>query len=49
VRITLDGGVEPGNIAELAALGARDFIAGGAIFYNRPAVERVKEFREAMP
>jgi ribulose-phosphate 3-epimerase len=49
VRITLDGGVEPSTVAELAALGARDFIAGGAIFYNRPAVERVNEFRRAMP
>jgi ribulose-phosphate 3-epimerase len=49
VRIMLDGGVEPGNIAELAALGANDFVSGGAIFYQRPAVERVNEFRRAMP
>ena len=49
VRITLDGGVEPDNIAELAGLGVNDFISGGSIFYHRPAVERVREFREAMP
>ena len=49
VRITLDGGVEPGNIAELARLGVNDFISGGSIFYHPPAVERVREFREAMP
>jgi ribulose-phosphate 3-epimerase len=49
IAIAIDGGVEPSNVADLAALGARDFIAGGAIFYDRPAVERVREFREAMP
>jgi ribulose-phosphate 3-epimerase len=37
IRIMLDGGVESHNIAELAALGANDFVAGGSIFYNRPA------------
>jgi len=49
LRITLDGGVEPGNIAELARLGVNDFISGGSIFYHRPAGARVREFREAMP
>ena len=56
IRITLDGGVEPHNMAELAALGANDFVAGGAIFYNRPerdrqklAAERVGLLRRAMP
>jgi ribulose-phosphate 3-epimerase len=56
IRILLDGGVEPTNIAELAELGADDFVAGGAIFYDRPetdrarvAAERVRAFREAMP
>ena len=49
VMIALDGGVEPGNIAELAHLGVNDFISGGSIFYHRPAAERVREFREAMP
>ncbi len=56
IRILLDGGVAPDNIAELAQLGATDFVAGGAIFYNRPngnraevAAQRVRELREAMP
>jgi len=55
IRITLDGGVESHNVAELAALGANDFIAGGAIFYNRPekdrqkvAADRVRTLREAL-
>lgn len=55
MRILLDGGVAPDNIAELAQLGATDFVAGGAIFYNRPdtnrtkvAAERVRQLREAM-
>lgn len=56
IRILLDGGVEAETIAELADLGADDFVAGGAIFYNRPdrdrshmAAERVKALRERMP
>lgn len=49
VTITLDGGVEPDNIAELAGLGVNDFVSGGSIFYDRPAADRVSEFREAMP
>ncbi len=56
VRIMLDGGVESHNIAELAALGADDFVAGGAIFYNRSdedrqkmAADRVRQLCGAMP
>ncbi len=56
IRVLLDGGVEPGNVAELAELGADDFVGGGAVFYRRPetdrpaaAAERVRAFREAMP
>jgi len=56
VRIEIDGGVEHDNVAELAGLGADDFVSGGAIFYNRPesdraqvAAERVREFRKRMP
>ena len=55
LRVLVDGGVDQGNVEELAALGADDFVAGGAIFYHRPdgerartAAERVKAFREAM-
>ena len=56
IRIAVDGGVEPHNIAELAALGGDDFVAGGSIFYNRPkkdrqktAADRVRRLREACP
>lgn len=49
VRISLDGGVEASNVAEFAELGVNDFISGGSIFYHRPADERVRELREAMP
>jgi len=56
IRILLDGGVQPGNMAELAELGADDFVAGGAIFYDRPdgdrsrvAADRVRELREGLP
>jgi ribulose-phosphate 3-epimerase len=56
VRIALDGGVEASNIAELAGLGVDDFIAGGAIFYERAdtgraqvAAARVRELCEAVP
>jgi ribulose-phosphate 3-epimerase len=47
--ITVDGGVEPDNIGGLAQLGVNDFVSGGSIFYHRPAVDRVREFREALP
>lgn len=55
VSILLDGGVDAGNIGELAALGVDDFVVGGALFYGRPdsgraevAAERVRELREAL-
>ncbi len=48
LTITVDGGVEPDNIAELARLGAADFVSGGTIFYHPPAVARVRELREAL-
>jgi len=55
VRITVDGGVEPHNIAQLAALGADDIVAGGSVFYNRPkkdrqkaAADRIRRLREAL-
>ncbi len=48
MTVTLDGGVEPENIGELARLGVTDFVSGGSIFYRRPAVDRVREFRKAV-
>jgi ribulose-phosphate 3-epimerase len=35
IRLEVDGGVGPGNIAEIAAAGADTFVAGSAIF-NKP-------------
>jgi ribulose-phosphate 3-epimerase len=35
IRLEIDGGVTPGNIADIAAAGADTFVAGSAIF-NQP-------------
>ena len=35
IRLEIDGGVTPANIAEIAAAGADTFVAGSAIF-NQP-------------
>ena len=40
IRLEVDGGVGPGNIAEIAAAGADTFVAGSAIF-NQPSYEAV--------
>jgi ribulose-phosphate 3-epimerase len=48
VRILLDGGAEPENVAHLAALGVDDFVSGGGIFYHRPLGPRLQEFRKAL-
>jgi ribulose-phosphate 3-epimerase len=38
IRLEIDGGVGPGNIAEIARAGADTFVAGSAIF-NQPSYE----------
>ena len=40
IRLEVDGGVGPGNIAEIASAGADTFVAGSAIF-NQPDYARV--------
>lgn len=40
IRLEVDGGVTPGNIAEIAAAGADTFVAGSAIF-NQPDYKAV--------
>ena len=40
IRLEVDGGVGPRNIAEIAAAGADTFVAGSAIF-NQPSYEAV--------
>ena len=53
IRLEVDGGVGPGNIAEIAAAGADTFVAGSAIF-NQPSYEAViatmrQELAAALP
>ncbi len=48
IRIMVDGAVEPANIAELARLGADDFVSGAALFDHRPLEARIRQFREAL-
>ena len=40
IRLEVDGGVGPANIAEIAAAGADTFVAGSAIF-NQPSYKTV--------
>jgi ribulose-phosphate 3-epimerase len=40
IRLEIDGGVTPENIAEIAAAGADTFVAGSAIF-NQPDYKAV--------
>jgi ribulose-phosphate 3-epimerase len=48
IRLEVDGGVTPKNIAEIAAAGADTFVAGSAIF-NQPDYETViNEMRAAL-
>lgn len=42
IRLEIDGGVKPGNIAEIARAGADTFVAGSAIF-NEPDYRAVIE------
>ena len=48
IRLEIDGGVTPENIAEIAAAGADTFVAGSAIF-NQPSYEAViDKMRDAL-
>ena len=48
IRLEIDGGVTPGNIAEIAAAGADTFVAGSAIF-NAPDYRQViNEMRQQL-
>ena len=48
IRLEVDGGVGPGNIAEIAAAGADTFVAGSAIF-NQPDYKSViDQMRQAL-
>jgi ribulose-phosphate 3-epimerase len=48
IRLEVDGGVSPGNIAEIAAAGADTFVAGSAIFGKTDYRAVIEEMRAAL-
>ncbi len=48
IRLEIDGGVKPGNIAEIAAAGADTFVAGSAIFGSDDYARTIAEMRAAI-
>ena len=48
LRLEVDGGVGPGNIAEIAAAGADTFVAGSAIFGGDDYRQTVGALRQAL-
>jgi ribulose-phosphate 3-epimerase len=48
IRLEIDGGVSPKNIAEIAAAGADTFVAGSAIFNQPDYVAVISEMREQL-
>ncbi|NUS60134.1 MAG: ribulose-phosphate 3-epimerase [Lysobacter sp.] len=48
IRLEIDGGVKPDNIAEIAAAGADTFVAGSAIFGQPDYADVVKRMKDAV-
>src|SRR5690606_12839190 len=48
IRLEVDGGVKPGNIADIARAGADTFVAGSAIFGHADYAQVVAEMRAAV-
>ena len=48
IRLEVDGGVKPDNIADIAAAGADTFVAGSAIFGHHDYAKVVGEMRAAV-
>lgn len=48
VRLEVDGGIKPANIARVAAAGADTFVAGSAIFASDDYAATIREMREAL-
>ncbi|MES2670636.1 MAG: ribulose-phosphate 3-epimerase [Pseudomonadota bacterium] len=48
IRLEIDGGVKPENIAEIAAAGADTFVAGSAIFGQRDYAAVVAQMKAAV-
>jgi len=45
-RIEVDGGVDPGNVGELAMAGANTFVAGTSIFHHPDATAATQQLRK---
>jgi ribulose-phosphate 3-epimerase len=45
-RIEVDGGVDPGNVGELAMAGANTFVAGTSIFHQPDATSATQQLRK---
>ena len=48
IRLEVDGGIGPGNIAEVAAAGADTFVAGSAIFGQPDYSAAISSMRQAL-
>ncbi len=48
IRLEVDGGVKPDNIAEIAEAGADTFVAGSAIFGHKDYAAVIKEMHKAI-
>jgi ribulose-phosphate 3-epimerase len=48
IRLEVDGGIGPGNVAEVAAAGADTFVAGSAIFGTDDYATTIAEFRRRL-
>ena len=48
IRLEIDGGVTPGNIAQIAAAGADTFVAGSAIFNQRDYTAVIDQMRQEL-
>lgn len=48
IRLEVDGGVKPGNIADIARAGADTFVAGSAIFGHGDYAQVIGEMRAAV-
>lgn len=49
IRLEVDGGIGPANIAQVADAGADTFVAGSAIFGQADYAEVIKEMRRVLP
>ena len=48
IRLEIDGGVTPANIAEIAAAGADTFVAGSAIFNSPDYQATISAMKQAI-